>query len=213
MSRTSYNVTAFSCSAADIRDEVVRAFPSAAITYKIDAKRQGIVDSWPADVDDSAARADWGFSPDHDFDRAFREMVADHVPGQKGHYRGRPRRIGGLEQRRHIGVDRNLDAFRTFGAVRQATDGRSLAGADQAVGASNADQTQSLTVHGGHGEHVRADRREIDDERFDRADRAGCHVVAAGRGGQCERPTAHGAVAHRGARCLVDLLMSSPLGR
>jgi nucleoside-diphosphate-sugar epimerase len=73
--RTAYNVGAFSVTAADIRDVVVAAFPGAAITYKIDAKRQGIVDSWPADVDDSAARADWGFSPAYDFDRAFREYL------------------------------------------------------------------------------------------------------------------------------------------
>ena len=34
------------------------------ITYKVDEKRQGIVDSWPADVDDSAARARLGLQPD-----------------------------------------------------------------------------------------------------------------------------------------------------
>jgi hypothetical protein len=52
---------------------VLAAFPGATITYKIDAKRQGIVDSWPADVDDAAARADWGFRPAYDFTRAFHE--------------------------------------------------------------------------------------------------------------------------------------------
>jgi hypothetical protein len=62
-------------SAADIRATVLAAFPEAQIAYRIDAKRQGIVDSWPADVDDSAARADWGFSPAYDFDRAFREYL------------------------------------------------------------------------------------------------------------------------------------------
>jgi nucleoside-diphosphate-sugar epimerase len=75
LSRTTYNVTAFSRSAADIREAVVAAFPLAQITYKIDEKRQGIVDSWPADVDDSAARFDWGFGPAYDFDRAFREYL------------------------------------------------------------------------------------------------------------------------------------------
>ena len=30
---------------------------------QVDEKRQGIVDSWPADVDDAAARRDWGFAP------------------------------------------------------------------------------------------------------------------------------------------------------
>jgi nucleoside-diphosphate-sugar epimerase len=73
--RTAYNVGAFSATADAIRDVVVAAFPGAAITYKIDAKRQGIVDSWPAEVDDSAARADWGVRPAYDFDRAFREYL------------------------------------------------------------------------------------------------------------------------------------------
>jgi nucleoside-diphosphate-sugar epimerase len=73
--RTAYNVGAFSVTAAEIRDLVVAAFPGAAITYKMDEKRQGIVDSWPADVDDSAARVDWGFRPAYDFERAFREYL------------------------------------------------------------------------------------------------------------------------------------------
>jgi nucleoside-diphosphate-sugar epimerase len=84
LTRTAYNVGAFSRSAAEIRDVVRAAFPHAQITYKIDEKRQGIVDSWPADVDDSAARADWGFSPDYDFDRAFREYL---IPSIGNYYR------------------------------------------------------------------------------------------------------------------------------
>ena len=75
LSRTAYNVSAFSRSAAEIREVVAGAFPRAAITYKIDGKRQGIVDSWPADVDDSAARTDWGFQPAYEFERAFREYL------------------------------------------------------------------------------------------------------------------------------------------
>ncbi len=42
------------------------------------------MDSWPADVDDSAARADWGFSPEYDFDRAFREYL---IPTISNYYR------------------------------------------------------------------------------------------------------------------------------
>ena len=84
LTRTAYNVGAFSRSAADIREVVLRAFPNAQITYKIDQKRQGIVDSWPADVDDSAARADWGFAPEYDFERAFREYL---IPSIGNYYR------------------------------------------------------------------------------------------------------------------------------
>ena len=32
---------------------VLAAFPGAEIGFEVDTKRQGIVDSWPADVDDS----------------------------------------------------------------------------------------------------------------------------------------------------------------
>jgi nucleoside-diphosphate-sugar epimerase len=75
LTRSAYNLTAFNPSAAEIRDVVVAAFPEAAIGFKVDEKRQGIVDSWPAAVDDSAARRDWGFEPRYDFDRAFRAYL------------------------------------------------------------------------------------------------------------------------------------------
>jgi threonine 3-dehydrogenase len=75
LTRTAYNVTGFNPSAAEIRDVVLKAFPDATITYDVDAKRQRIVDSWPADLDDSAARADWGFNPTYDFERAFSEYL------------------------------------------------------------------------------------------------------------------------------------------
>src|SRR5207237_2946786 len=60
LTRTAYNISAFNPSAAEIHDVVVAAFPAATIGYKVDPKRQAIVDSWPADVDDSAARAGRG---------------------------------------------------------------------------------------------------------------------------------------------------------
>jgi nucleoside-diphosphate-sugar epimerase len=84
LTRTSYNLTAFSRSAAAIRDTVKAAFPDAEITYKIDEKRQGIVDSWPADVDDGPARTDWGFQPEYDFERAFRDYL---IPTISDYYR------------------------------------------------------------------------------------------------------------------------------
>src|SRR6187549_1126722 len=83
-SRTTYNVGAFSRSASEIERAVRGAFAQAQITYKIDHKRQGIVDSWPADVDDSAARSDWDFEPAYDFDRAFREYL---IPAISTYYR------------------------------------------------------------------------------------------------------------------------------
>ncbi len=75
LTRTAYNVGAFNPSADEIQDVVLRSFPGARITWANDRKRQGIVDSWPADVDDSAARTDFGFAPAYDFERAFAEYL------------------------------------------------------------------------------------------------------------------------------------------
>jgi nucleoside-diphosphate-sugar epimerase len=75
LTRTAYNVGAFNPSAGEVRDTVLSAFPRADITWDVDVKRQGIVDSWPADVDDSAARSDWGFAPKYDFRAAFSDYL------------------------------------------------------------------------------------------------------------------------------------------
>ena len=79
LTRTAYNVAAFNPSAEEIRDIVLRAFPSAQITWANDAKRQKIVDSWPADVDDGAARRDWGFAPRYTFERAFADYLIPQI--------------------------------------------------------------------------------------------------------------------------------------
>jgi threonine 3-dehydrogenase len=75
LTQTAYNLTAFNPTAEQICDVVSEAFPRASITWQVDAKRQRIVDSWPADVDDGAARRDWGFAPRYDFQRAFEEYL------------------------------------------------------------------------------------------------------------------------------------------
>ena len=84
LQRTAYNVGAFNPSAEEVRDVVVEAFPGAKLTWNTDRKRQAIVDSWPADVDDSAARRDWGFAPRYDFARAFSEYL---IPTIRERYR------------------------------------------------------------------------------------------------------------------------------
>ena len=75
LSCNAYNVRGFNPSADEIRASALRAFPGANISYSVDPKRQSIVDSWPEDADDSAARRDWGFLPSYDFDRAFHEYL------------------------------------------------------------------------------------------------------------------------------------------
>ena len=45
----------------------------------VDLKRQAIIDSWPADVNDDAARRDWGLNPRHDLDAAFGEYLLPRI--------------------------------------------------------------------------------------------------------------------------------------
>lgn len=85
LSQRVYNVTAFSLSAAELRERILRAFPDAKITYNPDKPRVRIVESWPADVDDSKARTDWSWQPDYDIDRAFDQYL---IPTIKQRHRG-----------------------------------------------------------------------------------------------------------------------------
>jgi nucleoside-diphosphate-sugar epimerase len=84
LSCSAYNVKAFNPSADEIRESAIRAFPGANISYRVDRKRQTIIDSWPEDVDDTAARRDWDFAPSYDFDRAFHEYL---IPTIRTRYR------------------------------------------------------------------------------------------------------------------------------
>ena len=77
--RQVYNVTGFSPSAEELQRIVMGFFPSAEIDYEPDARRQAIVDSWPAEVDDRAAREDWGWAPKHGLRAAFEEYLIPAV--------------------------------------------------------------------------------------------------------------------------------------
>ncbi len=79
LTRAAYNVGAFAPAAADIEAVVRAAFPAAEITHRVDEKRQAILDTWPADVDDAAARRDWGHAPRYDFAAAFDDYLIPAV--------------------------------------------------------------------------------------------------------------------------------------
>ena len=74
-----YNIDAFSLTAGDFRQRAIQAFRNAQITFSPNPRRQGIVDSWPEDVDDSLARAEWGWQPDYDADKFFDEYFLPEI--------------------------------------------------------------------------------------------------------------------------------------
>ncbi len=79
-----YNIAAFALTADEFRDRAVKAFPSAKITFEPNPRRQGIVDSWPEDVDDSLARTEWGWKPDYDADKFFDEYFLPEIRKRYG---------------------------------------------------------------------------------------------------------------------------------
>jgi nucleoside-diphosphate-sugar epimerase len=70
--RSSYNISAMSFCPQDIAAAIRKHIPDFTITYKPDF-RQDIADSWPKSIDDSRARADWGWR--HNF--GLEEMTED----------------------------------------------------------------------------------------------------------------------------------------
>ena len=74
-----YNIAAFSLTAAEFHQRALKAFPGAQISFEPNTRRQGIVDSWPEDVDDGLARRDWGWKPDYDADKFFDEYFLPEI--------------------------------------------------------------------------------------------------------------------------------------
>jgi nucleoside-diphosphate-sugar epimerase len=74
--RNAYNVTAMSISPEDLAGEIRKHIPGFAIDYRVDPVRQSIAESWPRSLDDSAARADWGWAPRFDLATMTADMLA-----------------------------------------------------------------------------------------------------------------------------------------
>lgn len=74
LTRRVYNVSGFAPTAEQFAASIVAAGCPLDVRYVPD-NRQAIVDSWPDDMDDAPARADWGWSPAHDLDATTRRLL------------------------------------------------------------------------------------------------------------------------------------------
>jgi nucleoside-diphosphate-sugar epimerase len=72
--RTSYNVSGMSFSPNEIAAEIKNHIKDFTISYKEDY-RQAIANSWPQSIDDSVARADWGWKEDFNLTLMTKEML------------------------------------------------------------------------------------------------------------------------------------------
>ena len=73
--RNAFNVTAMSFTPEELAAEIRRHVPGFEIDYEVDPLRQGIADSWPDSMDDSAARAEWGWQPRYDLAAMTADMI------------------------------------------------------------------------------------------------------------------------------------------
>ncbi|MEO8275440.1 MAG: L-threonine 3-dehydrogenase [Thermoanaerobaculia bacterium] len=73
--RNAFNIAAVNFTPTELAAEIVKHLPGFTIDYEIDPVRQRIADSWPESLDDSAARAEWGWAPRYDLPAMVAEML------------------------------------------------------------------------------------------------------------------------------------------
>lgn len=76
--RSSYNLSALSFTPKTLSEGIKAVIPDFSISYQPDF-RQAIADSWPASIDDSAARSDWGWKEEFDL-KAMIYVMLENLP-------------------------------------------------------------------------------------------------------------------------------------
>ncbi len=73
--RNSFNVTAMSFDPEIIAAEIRKHIPGFVMDYNVDPMKQGIANSWPNSMDDSCARAEWGWTPGWNLESMTKDML------------------------------------------------------------------------------------------------------------------------------------------
>ena len=74
--RNAFNIAAMSFDPEILRKKIQEYYPDFRMRYEVDPVRQAIADSWPDKMDDSCARAEWGWAPTFGLDEMTRDMIA-----------------------------------------------------------------------------------------------------------------------------------------
>jgi len=74
--RSSYNMAGISFTPEELAEEIKKHIPEFTISYKPDF-RQAIADSWPASIDDSVAKKDWGLETIYDIQKMTKVMLEE----------------------------------------------------------------------------------------------------------------------------------------
>ena len=73
--RNAFNVTAMSFDPEIIAAAIRKHIPEFIIDYDIDPVKKAIADTWPNSMDDSAARAEWGWEPEYNLETMTKDML------------------------------------------------------------------------------------------------------------------------------------------
>ena len=73
--RNAFNVTAMSFDPEGIAASIRKHIPEFELTYDVDKTKQAIADSWPNSLDDSAAKAEWGWNPEYNLETMTKDML------------------------------------------------------------------------------------------------------------------------------------------
>ncbi|MDH5589471.1 MAG: L-threonine 3-dehydrogenase [Gemmatimonadota bacterium] len=73
--RNAFNVTAMQLAPETLAAEIRKHVPGFELTYDVDPVRQGIAESWPDRIDDTAARREWGWKPEYDMAAMTADML------------------------------------------------------------------------------------------------------------------------------------------
>jgi nucleoside-diphosphate-sugar epimerase len=73
--RNAFNVTAMSFEPEMLAASIRKFIPEFILDYDVDPVRQGIADSWPNSINDSAAKEEWDWNPKYDLDSMTKDIL------------------------------------------------------------------------------------------------------------------------------------------
>lgn len=73
--RNAFNISAISAEPMEFAKAIQKHIPEFQLSFDVDPVRQKIADSWPNNIDSSAAEAEWGFKAKYDIDSMSKEML------------------------------------------------------------------------------------------------------------------------------------------
>ncbi len=75
--RNSFNIASMSFEPETLAAAIRREIPDFKMRYEVDPVRESIAQSWPDSMDDSCARAEWGWAPRYDLETMTKDMIVN----------------------------------------------------------------------------------------------------------------------------------------